>query len=95
MNDDNQLQGARKPDSLNVGSSESAAAVASRHLTCFFRTEDSSGEIIPDRSNSADKVTLLQERGKKSSFLLETNEYCYLLDTLGSTDFDLWLATKK
>jgi hypothetical protein len=50
----------------------SAATPPSRRLTCFFKTENANGEIIPDLSNNAsEKVYLEQEPGKKSSFLLE------------------------
>lgn len=46
-----------------------------RRLTCFFKTENAAGDIVPDLSNNAsDKVFVTQEQGKKSSFLLEPEE---------------------
>ncbi|KAG7356202.1 hypothetical protein IV203_000888 [Nitzschia inconspicua] len=63
------------PTTLDSKKEAPDADPAPRRLTCFFRTENAAGEIIPDLSNnSSDKVYLHQEPGKKSSFLLEPEE---------------------
>jgi hypothetical protein len=48
--------------------------ISPRRLTCYFKTEDGNGEMIPDVSNITEKVFFLQEEGKKSSFLLEPDK---------------------
>ena len=59
---------------VNIETSPPIDIIPPRRLTCYFKTEDGNGEMIPDVSNNTEKVFLFQEEGKKSSFLLEPDK---------------------
>jgi hypothetical protein len=61
-------------DSVTISDTVQAAVeTVPRRLSCFFKTQDTNGEFIRDLSDSPE-IFLLQEKGKKSSFLLELED---------------------
>jgi hypothetical protein len=70
MSDNHGAEGSVCQHQTETGKEEITEA-PTRRLACFFSTENSEGEIIPNPNNSTEHIFLEQEKGKKSSFLFE------------------------